>query len=234
MSKTSLFFNSSLFLDADHFGLFSAEATWGSPPCPYCIRMFLGIKYLLLSPGPALWMAEFYMWLVVPQSGSWAHLFSLRRGLPPQVIARGYFRKSPGAQGALHCLSPAGGAMEGGCMSSEGWSSTRHPKFHRFLQCPLQGQCCWDGIKKLLLPEPLLVPLEQGSQAHFHWGPHQPCGGLQRAKIILGLYKCNYSLTVKELKLHPALWRQPQSWCGPWWKWVRHSCCRSFWGVLPS
>ena len=26
-------------------------------------------------------------------------------------------------------------------------------------------------------------------------------------KVILGLYKCNYSLTVKELKLHSALWR---------------------------
>ena len=28
---------------------------------------------------------------------------------------------------------------------------------------------------------------------------------LQRAELILGLYKCNYSLTVKELKLHSAL-----------------------------
>ena len=34
---------------------------------------------------------------------------------------------------------------------------------------------------------------EQGCQTHFHWGPHQPHGCLQRAEIILGLYKCNYS-----------------------------------------
>ena len=40
----------------------------------------------------------------------------------------------------------------------------------------------------------------QGYQTHFHWGPHQPRGCLQRAKIILGLCKCNYSLTVEELK----------------------------------
>ena len=47
--------------------------------------------------------------------------------------------------------------------------------------------------------------VDQGCQTHFHWEPHQPHGGLQRAKIILGLYKCNYSLTVKEFKLHSAL-----------------------------
>ena len=46
--------------------------------------------------------------------------------------------------------------------------------------------------------------LDQGCQMHFHQGPHQPCGCLQRAEIILGLYKCNYSLAVKELKLHSA------------------------------
>ena len=49
--------------------------------------------------------------------------------------------------------------------------------------------------------------------------------------VILGLYKCNYSLTVKELKLHLALkelklhlalWRQLGGWCGPRWKWVWH------------
>ena len=62
--------------------------------------------------------------------------------------------------------------------------------------------------------------LEQGCQTHFYPGPHQPQDCLQRAEIILGLYKCNYSLTVKELKLHSALWRQPRGWCGPQWKWV--------------
>ena len=47
--------------------------------------------------------------------------------------------------------------------------------------------------------------LGQGCQTHFYWGPHLPRGCLQRVEIILGLYKCNYSLTVKELKLHSAL-----------------------------
>ena len=46
-----------------------------------------------------------------------------------------------------------------------------------------------------------------GCQTHFHRGPHQPRGCLQRVKIILGLHKCNYFLTVKELKLHSALQR---------------------------
>ena len=62
--------------------------------------------------------------------------------------------------------------------------------------------------------------LSQGRQTHFHRGPLQPHGFLQRAEIILGLCKCNYSLTVKELKLHSALWRHPRGWCGPWWTWV--------------
>ena len=44
-----------------------------------------------------------------------------------------------------------------------------------------------------------------GCQTHFHGGSHQPRGCLQRAEIILGLSKCNYSLTVKELELHSAL-----------------------------
>ena len=47
--------------------------------------------------------------------------------------------------------------------------------------------------------------LTQGCRTHSHPGPHQPRSCLQRAEIILGLYKCNYSLTVKELKLHLAL-----------------------------
>ena len=59
---------------------------------------------------------------------------------------------------------------------------------------------------------------------HFQWGLHQPCGCLQRVKIILELYKCNYSLTVKGLKLHLALQRQPRGWCGPGWKWHQHPC----------
>ena len=45
---------------------------------------------------------------------------------------------------------------------------------------------------------------------------------------ILGLYKCNYSLTVKDLKLDSAFWRQLRGWCGPWWKWVWRPCSRIF------
>ena len=44
-----------------------------------------------------------------------------------------------------------------------------------------------------------MLVLKQGCQIHFHRRPRQPRGCLQRAEIILGLYKCNYSLTVKEV-----------------------------------
>ena len=43
-----------------------------------------------------------------------------------------------------------------------------------------------------------------GRQAPVHQGPHQPRGCPERAEIILGLYKCNYPLAVKEVKLHLA------------------------------
>ena len=69
-------------------------------------------------------------------------------------------------------------------------------------------------------------PLEQGCQTHLHWGPHQPHGFLQRAEIMLGLYNCNYSLTVEELQLYSALWRQLRGWCGPQCKWVWHPCSK--------
>ena len=42
------------------------------------------------------------------------------------------------------------------------------------------------------------ITLKQRCQTHFHRGPHQPHGCLQRAECNLGLYKCNYSLTVKQ------------------------------------
>ena len=58
-------------------------------------------------------------------------------------------------------------------------------------------------LRTTLNPE-FLIPLVQGCQIHFHWGPHQPRGCLQRAERILGLYRCHYSLTVKELKLPVA------------------------------
>ena len=53
-----------------------------------------------------------------------------------------------------------------------------------------------------LAPNPVqsLDNLQQGCQTHQ--GPHQPCSCPQRTEIILELYKCNYSLTVKDLKLH--------------------------------
>ena len=41
-----------------------------------------------------------------------------------------------------------------------------------------------------------------GVSNSFPPGPHQPRSCLQRAKIILGLHTCNYSLTVQELKLY--------------------------------
>ena len=37
--------------------------------------------------------------------------------------------------------------------------------------------------------------MDQGCQTHFHRRPGQPPGCLQRADVILGLYKCNYSRT---------------------------------------
>ena len=80
------------------------------------------------------------------------------------------------------------------------------------------GGCC-----ELYLPSNTCGPgtsqrrPEQRCQTHLHRGPRQPRGCLQRAEIIFGLYKCNYSLTVKELKLHSALWRQPWGWCDPQW-----------------
>ena len=43
---------------------------------------------------------------------------------------------------------------------------------------------------------------KSGASNSFSLRPHQPHVCLQRAEIILGLYKCNYSLTVKQLKLH--------------------------------
>ena len=72
------------------------------------------------------------------------------------------------------------------------------------------------------------ITLQQECQSHIHQGPHQPRGCLQSAKIISGLYKCNFSLTVEELKLHLAFWRQPWRWCSTRWKWVWHPCFTVF------
>ena len=58
----------------------------------------------------------------------------------------------------------------------------------------------------------------------MHWSklPKTGVSNSFSLNVILGLYKCNYSLTVKELKLHWALWRQPWGWYGPQWKWFWH------------
>ena len=46
--------------------------------------------------------------------------------------------------------------------------------------------------------------LEQDYKIHFHQGPHQPRGCLQRAECNLGLHECNYSSTRgKELYIWP-------------------------------
>ena len=52
-------------------------------------------------------------------------------------------------------------------------------------------------IKYLLFPA-MKDELDQGCQTHFHWGPHQPRSCFKGPNIILGLYKCNYFLTVKQ------------------------------------
>ena len=60
------------------------------------------------------------------------------------------------------------------------------------------------GIEKLWSIKGIIKDLGQGAQTHFHQGPHQSRSCLQKAEIILALNTCNYSLTVKELKLHLA------------------------------
>ena len=60
----------------------------------------------------------------------------------------------------------------------------------------------WEFTDEQGMEMRMIYMVMQGCQTHFHWGPHQPCSCLQRAEIILGPYKCNYSLIVKGLKLH--------------------------------
>ena len=43
-----------------------------------------------------------------------------------------------------------------------------------------------------------LVHLHQGCQTHFHWGHISLTVAFKGPNVILGLYKCNYSLTVKQ------------------------------------
>ena len=44
--------------------------------------------------------------------------------------------------------------------------------------------------------------LRQGRQTHFYRGHFSLTVAFKGLNVILGLYECNYSLTVKELKLH--------------------------------
>ena len=53
------------------------------------------------------------------------------------------------------------------------------------------------------------VRLKQGRQTHLHQGSHQPRGCLQRAEIILGLYKRNYLTRGKEFYIWPFLMWAP-------------------------
>ena len=79
--------------------------------------------------------------------------------------------------------------------------------------CSLTGNWAGDSLVGRLALSPLshtswglfsnctyritLVSLKQGYQSNFQRGPHQLRGCLQRTEIILGLYKCNYSLTLR-------------------------------------
>ena len=45
------------------------------------------------------------------------------------------------------------------------------------------------------LPHLRDITLKQGCQTHFHRGPRQPCGCFKEPNVILGWYKCNYSLS---------------------------------------
>ena len=40
--------------------------------------------------------------------------------------------------------------------------------------------------------------LVQRCQTHFHWGHISLVVAFKEPNVILGLYKCNYSLTVKQ------------------------------------
>ena len=40
--------------------------------------------------------------------------------------------------------------------------------------------------------------VEQGCQTHFHWGYISLVVAFKGLNVILGLYKCNYFLTVKQ------------------------------------
>ena len=57
----------------------------------------------------------------------------------------------------------------------------------------------------------------QGPWAKF--GP-PPCFYPAAAPSSCLTVRSSYIYTV--LKLHSVLWRQPQGWYGPWWKWVWH------------
>ena len=57
-------------------------------------------------------------------------------------------------------------------------------------------------------PTSTVNPYTRGVKLIFTGGHISLLVAFKGPNVISGLYKCNYSLTVKELKLHPALWRQ--------------------------
>ena len=62
-----------------------------------------------------------------------------------------------------------------------------------------------EGADGKINPENILVNSKAGVSNSFSLGATSASQLPSRAEIILGLYKCNYSLTVKELKLHSTL-----------------------------
>ena len=67
------------------------------------------------------------------------------------------------------------------------WKGDIRPEQQQDLSAMSMGECLSSG----------LIKSKPGVSTHFHQGPHQPHGFLQRAECNLGLYTCNYSLTVK-------------------------------------
>ena len=46
----------------------------------------------------------------------------------------------------------------------------------------------------------------------------------RQCRALASVLRSSYIYTV--LKLHSALWRRPQGWCGPQWNWVWHPCAK--------
>ena len=66
--------------------------------------------------------------------------------------------------------------------------------------------------------------LDQSCQTHFHRGPRQPRGCLQRAECRAPCPYLRSSYIYTVLKLHWAFSGWPRGWCDPRWRWVWHPC----------